>query len=93
MNVSKLFFTLVCFTLLTVFLVSILTVESHSNSPGPLNARCPTCVDNNVHFAIDAQPGLALGLAHVIEYLQLPGRAFDLSSSVIPPNNYRAPPA
>ncbi len=93
MSVPKRSLILVSFSLLAVFLVSILTVESHSNSAGPLNARCPTCVDNNVHFAIDAQPGLALGLAHVIEYLQLPGRAFDLSSSVIPPNNYRAPPA
>jgi len=80
-------------SLLLAFLTCILTVESHANERGPLNSRCPTCVDTNVHFAIDAQDNLALGLPRITEYLQLPEMALGFSSSVISLNDYRAPPA
>ena len=93
MTVSKPIIKIIFFILLTVFLTCILTVESHASERGSLNSRCPTCVDNNVHFAIDAQHNLALGLPHIVEYLQLPERALGFSSSVISLNNYRAPPA
>ena len=93
MTASRPIVRIVLFVLLAVFLTCILTVESHANEPGSLNSRCPTCVDNNVHFAIDAQHNPALGLPRITEYLQLPERALGFSSSVISLNDYRAPPA
>ena len=93
MTVSKRFVTITSFILLTIFLICILTVESHENTRGPLNSRCPSCVDNNIHFAVDALPGLTLGLHRVIEYVRLPERALGFSSSIVSLNEYRAPPA
>jgi hypothetical protein len=93
MTISKRFLTITSFVLLFIFLICILTVESHENGRGTLNARCPSCVDNNVHFAVDAQSGLTLGLHHSIEYVRPPERALGFSSSIISLNEYRAPPA
>ena len=81
------------FALLTIFLTCILTVESHANERGSVTSRCPTCVDNNIHFAIDAQLGPTLGVHHIVAYLHLPERAPDFSPSIVLPNDYRAPPA
>jgi hypothetical protein len=93
MTVSKRFLTITSFVLLTIFLICILTVESHENARGPLNSRCPSCVDNNIHFAVDAQSGLTLGLHHTIEYIRPPELARGFSSSIVSLNKYRAPPA
>ena len=93
MTAPKRILTIVSLLLLAIFLTCILTVESHQNVRGSLNSRCPTCVDNNMHFAVDAQPGLTLGLHHIIEYFRLPERALGFSSSIVSLNKYRAPPA
>ena len=93
MTASRPIIRILLLSLLVAFLTCILTVESHANERGPLNSRCPTCVDTNIHFAVDAQHNLALGLPRIAEYLQLPERALGFSSSVISLNNYRAPPA
>ncbi len=93
MVVSKRFHTATCLALLAIFLICILTVESHESARGRLNSRCPTCVDNNVHLAVDAQPGFMLGVHHVIEYLQPSGGALGFRRSIVCINDYRAPPA
>jgi hypothetical protein len=90
---SERFVKMTSFTLLAVFLVCILTVESHSSAPGSLNSRCPTCVDNNIHFAVDAQPDLTLGLQHTVEYIRPPDLALGFNRSIASLNEYRAPPA
>ncbi len=93
MNPSHRILRTASFVLLAIFLTCILTVESHANERGSLTARCPTCVDNNIHFAIDAQLGPSLGLSLLVAYLHAPDSASDFSPSIISPNNYRAPPA
>lgn len=92
MNSSSRIIKTISFILFAIFLICILTVESHSNERGSLTARCPTCVDSNIHFAIDAQLGPSLGLSHIVAYLYAPFRDPEFSPSIISPNNYRAPP-
>ncbi len=89
---SKRFFSIASCALLALFVIAVLTVESHANTRGSLNARCPTCVDNNIHLAVDAQPGLTLGLHHAIEYLRGPELAPGFSRLTVSHNKYRAPP-
>jgi hypothetical protein len=93
MTHSKCILRITAFALLTIFLICILTVESHANERGSVTSRCPTCVDNNIHFAIDAKLGPALGGHRIVAYLHLPERAPGFSPSIVLPNNYRAPPA
>jgi hypothetical protein len=93
MTPSKHILRITAFALLTLFLICILTVESHANERGSVTSRCPTCVDNNIHLAIDAKLGPTLGIHHIVAYLHLPERVPDFNPSIVSPNNYRAPPA
>ncbi len=92
MLAPKLVTKIIFLSLLVVFLACILTVESHANERGSLNSRCPTCVDSHIHFAVDAQPALMLGLHPSVGYVRLAGQVLGFGSSIIPFNNYRAPP-
>jgi hypothetical protein len=79
--------------LLTLFLVSILTVESHQAEGRTLNDRCPTCVETTVVFAVGGHQAVSFEIHGLITFLSWPDSTFFCSLPVTSGDQYRSPPS
>ncbi|OPY67617.1 MAG: hypothetical protein A4E57_02209 [Syntrophorhabdaceae bacterium PtaU1.Bin034] len=76
-----------------VFLVSILTVESHANVKGDLAEKCPTIIESTLELAvINIYCERSNEVFTAIDYLPIPAEIFFVSKSTISPFIYRGPP-
>ena len=72
-----------------VFLLSILTVESHAREQGGLAAKLPTIIDGTIEFAVAVNDKVELDVFRPIEYLPLCHEMFFVIKSTTPPQVYR----
>ncbi len=75
-----------------VFLLSILTVESHAREHGGLNAKLPTIIDGTIEFAVAVNDKVELDVFRAVEYLPLSPAMWLSNKSTTPPQIYRGPP-
>lgn len=75
-----------------VFLLSILTVESHAREQGGLAAKLPTIIDGTIEFAVAVNDKVEFDVFRPIEYLPLSQEMFFVVKSSTPPQVYRGPP-
>jgi hypothetical protein len=76
-----------------IFLLSILTVESHAREKGSLAAKLPTIIDGTIEFAVAVNDKVDLYVFRAIEYLPLAFEILFVNKATIPPQIYRGPPA
>ena len=74
-----------------VFVLSILTVESHAGEKGSL-AKLPTIIDGTIEFAVTISGKVELDVFRAMEYLPLSFGMLPPSRVAAPPQIYRGPP-
>jgi hypothetical protein len=75
-----------------VFVLSILTVESHAREQGSLAAKLPTIIDGTVEYAVAVNDKVELDVFRAIEYLPLSPGMYFINKATTPPEIYRGPP-
>jgi hypothetical protein len=83
----------VCFIAGIIFLLSILTVESHAREQGSLAAKLPTIIDGTIEFAILFSHSVEFHVFRAIEYLPVSLEIFLINKATTPLQLYRAPPS
>jgi hypothetical protein len=79
--------------LLVLFLLDILTVESHQDAKGSFGDRLPTCVESTVTFAVDSHANEPFRMFFFVQYFPGFVNAEALPQLIIFFNNdNRAPP-
>ncbi len=76
-----------------LFLLSILTVESHANEKGPVAARLPTIVDGTIDFALAVTATVEAHICIAIAFLLASYLALLGSRTFLSPRLYRGPPS
>jgi hypothetical protein len=76
-----------------VFLVSVLTVESHANEKGGLAAKAPTIIETTIELAVDAACENALQVFTAIDYLPVPQEMRFVNKASVFSFVYRGPPS
>ncbi len=76
-----------------VFLVSVLTVESHANAKGGLAAKVPTIIETTIELAVDAACSNTLQAFTAIDYLPVPQEMRFVNKATVFSFVYRGPPA
>jgi hypothetical protein len=76
-----------------IFLVSVLTVESHANENGNLGHKCPTVIESTIELAVTEGYEDAREVFVAVDYLPVPLQIFFVSKSTVSPHVYRGPPA
>jgi hypothetical protein len=76
-----------------VFLLSVLTVESHARAQGGLAAKLPTIIDGTIEYAVAINDKVEFNAFRPIEYLPLSLEIFFINKSTTPPQIYRGPPS
>ena len=84
---------IVIIVFLTVFTLSILTVESHANDGGPVKNRWPTCVDTTIEFATGGQADVRPEIHLPSTYAPPPDTTSHFSTPFLLLDKYRGPPA
>jgi hypothetical protein len=75
-----------------VFLLSILTVESHARDQGGFAAKLPTIIDGTIEFAVAVNDKVELDVFRAVEYFPLSLEMLFSNRSTTPPQIYRGPP-
>ena len=83
----------VCFVVGIIFLLSILTVESHAREQGSIATRLPTIIDGAIEFAIVFSHRVEFHVFRAIEYLPVSFEILLINKAIIPLQLYRAPPS
>jgi hypothetical protein len=89
---KKTFLTTLVLLFAGVFLVSVLTVESHANAKGGLAAKVPTIIETTIELAVDADCGNTLGAFAAIDYLPVPQETCFVNKAAVSSFVYRGPP-
>jgi len=83
----------VCFVVGIIFLLSILTVESHAREQGSIAAKLPTIIDGAIEFAIVFSHSVEFHVFRAIAYLPVSLEILLINKATIPLQLYRAPPS
>ena len=75
-----------------VFMLSILTVESHARDHGGFAAKLPTIIDGTIEFAVAVNDKVELDVFRAVESLPLSLEMYFSNKSITPPEIYRGPP-
>ena len=75
-----------------VFLVSVLTVESHAAVKGNLAAKLPTVIDGSIEFAVALSDGIAFDLCTTVRFLRFSLEILFIDKDITPVQMYRGPP-
>jgi len=82
----------VCIVLGIIFVLSILTVESHATEQGSIAAKLPTIIDGSIEFAVVYSHRVEFNVFRAIEYLCVSPEMLSFIRFAIPLQLYRAPP-